>query len=94
VIPLQETVWAGYFGRGHLGKIRGVAMPFTIVFGAIGPKLAGGLFDRTGSYTAAYLIFAGTWAAGAGLILLARPPRRTRLPDAGETERLPAAVAD
>ena len=37
-VPLQETVWASYFGRGHLGEIRSVAMPFTIVFSA-GVKL-------------------------------------------------------
>lgn len=75
-IPLQETVWASYFGRQHLGKIRAVAMPFTILFSAMGPKLAARLYDRNGDYVAAFLIFALFWAVGAVLVLIARPPRR------------------
>lgn len=74
-IPLQETVWANYFGRTHLGRIRSVAMPFSIIFGAGGPLLAGGLYDRSGSYTLAFSLFAMFWVIGFFLILLARPPR-------------------
>ena len=79
-IPLQETVWASYFGRTHLGKIRAVAMPFTIIFSALGPKFAAHLYDRNGDYVAAFLIFASFWIAGAVLVLLARPPRRAGAP--------------
>lgn len=74
-IPLQETVWANYFGRTHLGRIRSVAMPFSIIFGAGGPLLAGELYDRSGSYTLAFCLFAAFWIIGFFLILLARPPR-------------------
>lgn len=77
-IPLQETVWAGYYGRAHLGSIRAVAMPFTIIFSAMGPKFAAHLYDRSGSYTSAFLFFACFWALGTVLVLLARPPRRRR----------------
>jgi MFS transporter, OFA family, oxalate/formate antiporter len=76
VIPLQETVWASYFGRTHLGKIRSIAMPFSIVFSAGGPLLAGALFDRTGGYTLALTLFTAFYFLGALLILLAKPPRR------------------
>ena len=79
-IPLQETVWASYFGRTHLGKIRAVAMPFTIIFSALGPKFAAHLYDRNGDYVAAFLIFASFWAVGAVLVLLARPPKRPHPP--------------
>ena len=75
-IPLQETVWADYFGRRHLGQIRAVAMPFSIIFGAGGPLLAGELYDRTGNYNVAFLLFALFWLIGFVLILLARPPRK------------------
>ncbi|MCA9831846.1 MAG: MFS transporter [Dehalococcoidia bacterium] len=74
-VPLQETVWASYFGRAHLGEIRAVAMPFTIVFSAIGPVFAGEVFDRTGSYDAAFVAFALFSLLGFVLILLARPPQ-------------------
>ena len=30
-VPLQETVWASYFGRAHLGSVRSVGMPTTLV---------------------------------------------------------------
>jgi cyanate permease len=73
-VPLQETVWASYFGRQHLGRIRSVAMPFSIVFGAGGPLMAGVLYDSTGSYTVAFSLFALFSALGLALILLARPP--------------------
>lgn len=73
--PLQETVWASYFGRMHLGQIRALAMPFTILFAASGPFLAGWLYDRSGNYSAAYIIFALFSLASCGVILLARPPR-------------------
>jgi MFS family permease len=75
-IPLQETVWASYYGRRHLGTIRAVAMPFTIIFSAMGPKLAANLYDRSGNYTMAFLLFTAFWLLGALLILSARRPHR------------------
>lgn len=74
-IPLQETVWANYFGRQHLGSIRSIAMPFSIIFGAGGPLLAGLLYDGSGSYTLAFVLFSAFWLIGFVLILLARPPQ-------------------
>lgn len=75
-IPLQETVWASYFGRQHIGSIRAVAMPFSIVFGSSGPLLAGLLYDSTGSYVVSYTIFATMSFIGMVMILFTRPPRR------------------
>ena len=76
ILPLQETVWASYFGRAHLGSIRGIAMPFTIVFGGAGPVLAGALYDWAGDYVLAFSAFAAFQFFGIALILLARPPKR------------------
>ncbi|MSQ41995.1 MAG: MFS transporter [Dehalococcoidia bacterium] len=93
-IPLQETVWASYFGRQHLGAIRSVAMPFSIIFGAGGPLLAGTLYDRTGSYNSAFTIFAMFQLLGAVLVLLARPPRRPFAAAGGHPEEpAPAPLA-
>ena len=74
IAPLQETVWASYFGRAHLGQIRAVAMPFTIFFSAGGPFLGGALFDRTGSYNSAFLIFSAFSALAFVALLIARTP--------------------
>jgi MFS family permease len=73
--PLQEVIWASYYGREHLGSIRGVAMPFLVIATAGGPQFAARLQDATGSYTMAFLIFAGGWAVAVFLVLFARPPR-------------------
>jgi sugar phosphate permease len=90
-VPLQETVWASYFGRTHLGRIRAVAMPFSIVFGAGGPLLAGILYDSTGSYNVAFVLFAVFSGIGLALILLARPPLREQAE--GDVLPPPAGVA-
>lgn len=78
VLPLQETVWASYFGRAHLGSIRAVGMPFTIVFSASGPLLGGVLFERTGSYNSSFLVFATLSVVGVLALLLAKTPRLAR----------------
>jgi sugar phosphate permease len=96
-VPLQETVWASYFGRMHLGEIRSVAMPFSIIFSAGGPLLAGYLYDRTGNYVAAFLTFAAFSVVGFVFILLARPPvpppKAGREPGAVRPESAAASLA-
>ena len=36
-IPIGEFIWARYFGRRYLGAVRGLGVPFTILFGSLGP---------------------------------------------------------
>jgi MFS transporter, OFA family, oxalate/formate antiporter len=92
-VPLQETVWASYFGRTHLGSIRAVAVPFSILFGAGGPLLAGFLYDRSGSYRSAFGLFAICSVLGSVLVLLARPPRLPTARDPAHPTRAPAGPA-
>lgn len=75
VITVQEVIWADYFGRLTLGRIRSVAMPFTIASSAGGPVFAGWVYDVTGNYRAAFAIFIVTYLAATVLILLTRRPR-------------------
>jgi MFS family permease len=75
-IPLQEFIWASYFGRRHIGSVRAIAMPFTIVFSAGGPLFAGTVHDITDSYRVALFSFAAMWAVGAVLMLILRQPVR------------------
>ena len=90
MIPLSELIWASYFGRRHLGAVRGVAMPFTIIFFAGGPIFAGGYYDLIGTYDGALFTFAGLWVVGALLILLARQPA-PRKAGAAAAPALPAS---
>lgn len=71
---LLRLAWADYYGRLHLGAIRGATLPVQIGGQAIGPVTAGAVFDYTGGYIGAFLFFAVVVAIGSLLILTAVPP--------------------
>ena len=73
---LAEMIWANYFGRTSLGKIRGMGSLITSAFSAGGPPFFGLLFDATQSYKLSFSIFIGMLFASAGLSLLLRPPKK------------------
>lgn len=73
---LQNYVWADYFGRAHLGRIRGVVMPVTLLFSGIGAPLSGYIRDATGTYTGMWITGIVLCLTGAGLLALTPPPRR------------------
>jgi cyanate permease len=50
-------------------------MPFSLVFGAGGPLLGGVLYERTGDYTLAFILFAIAGAVGGAMLLVASPPQ-------------------
>ena len=72
---LSEVVWADFFGREHLGAIRGFGAPFRLL-SPTGPVITGFLFDSTGSYALPF----GTFAVIFGLMIfamyLATPPKK------------------
>ncbi len=74
---LLRLVWADYYGRRHLGAIRGLALPVQIGGQAVGPVVAGFMFDFTGTYLPAFFIFGVGVAVAAVLVLTAVPPRRS-----------------
>jgi MFS family permease len=71
---LAEMIWANYFGRISLGKIRGMGSLITSTFSACGPPFFGLLFDATQSYSLSFSIFIGMLFVSALLSLLLRPP--------------------
>lgn len=73
---LQNFLWADYFGRRHLGSIRGIATPIILVFGGIGAPLAGYVHDATGSYTSVWWAGVGLMLAGATVLIFTSAPRR------------------
>ncbi len=70
------VVYADYFGRASLGKIRGMGEIGVLVGQSTGPLLAGVVFDLRGGYTLIFLIFAATAATASLLVLNARRPVR------------------
>ena len=63
------------FGVKSVGTIFGVLAIAAVVGGAVGPLLAGLIFDATGSYYPAFIIFAAGEATAAIAISQARSPR-------------------
>jgi len=72
----QNYLWADYFGRQHLGSIRGVVMPITLVFGGTGAPLAGYVRDFTGSYSIIWVVGTVLMALGAMLLVLTPSPQK------------------
>jgi cyanate permease len=86
MILLQNYLWADYYGREHLGSIRGIVTPFTLALAAIGPPIAGYVYDGTGSYNSVWWIgFALMVGAAMMLVVTRRPDKRF----ATEPEPLP-----
>ena len=82
-VPMQEIIWASFFGRRHLGAVRGIAMPFQLVFSASGPFIVSLYYDRFESYNGVFVALALASLAATVLVLIApepqtRRPQRTR----------------
>jgi MFS family permease len=68
------VIWPNYFGRAHLGKIRGMAMMSTMAFAALGPLPFSALHDITESFNFAVAVFLALPSFCAILALLASKP--------------------
>lgn len=69
------TLWARYYGRKHLGKIRGSVFTAGVVGSSTGPFLMGLIYDNTGSYQLSLQIFMVLLIPIAIAALWAKPPK-------------------
>ena len=76
LMTTAAVIWPNYFGRAHLGSIRGVVTAGMVASAALGPLPFGFLFDVFNSYTLAVAIFLALPAACAIAAFAATPPRR------------------
>ena len=76
LMTTAAVIWPNYFGRTHLGSIRGVVTAGMVASAALGPLPFGFLFDISNSYTMAVAIFLALPAACAVAAFAATPPRR------------------
>lgn len=75
MLPL---VVAACFGARHLAAIYGALMLALLPGGALGPLLAGWVYDASGSYRIAFTVFAVGNVLALGLLAGLRPARWTR----------------
>jgi MFS family permease len=72
---LMPAMVSDRFGGPHFGAIVGVGLMGAAVGSAVGPWMAGFLFDRTGSYMLAFAIAAGCGVAAGASVWRARALR-------------------
>ena len=84
LLTVISPIVAEYFGIRSHGALFGIVFFSTMVGGAIGPVIAGYIFDTSGSYSLAFQVCTGVGALALVLILTLR---KTRL----NTEEKPSA---
>lgn len=72
----QVVLFANYYGRRHLGAIRGLSQLLSGPVAATGAILAGWIYDVRESYTLAFAIFLGALLVALLAVALAKPPRK------------------
>ena len=75
-VPLNEFITAEYFGRAHLGAIRGASYPLTTIGTLIGPILTGYWFDVSATYVPAFLSIIVVFIVAMGITYSARKPEK------------------
>ncbi|MFT5099211.1 MAG: OFA family oxalate/formate antiporter-like MFS transporter [Candidatus Azotimanducaceae bacterium] len=77
MIPLQEVIWASFFGRRYLGAVRSAALPLTLLLTAGAPLATSYYRDVVGNYDGAILAVGTLNVISAGLIMLLKKPKAT-----------------
>jgi MFS transporter, OFA family, oxalate/formate antiporter len=72
---VSGTVWARYFGRNHLGKIRGLSLTVAVGASAVGPVIMGISADYFGGFNDSLWLFSAMSVLCAGVSCWATPPR-------------------
>lgn len=86
LLPLQEVIWASFFGRRYLGSVRSTAMPFTFGMSAVGPVLVAYYYDLVGNYNLALMTIAVCNMASAIMLYLMKQPKvAIVLPDTAQS---------
>ena len=81
--PLMAAIRADYFGSGSFGMISGTSSMIVMLGMIFGPLIAGIAADRTGTYTAGFVLLAGMAALGSLFFVLATPPGARRVGEGG-----------
>ncbi len=77
-VPVRPALQADYFGVSSFGAIQGFLMLVSTLGGAVGPVLAGWMFDQSGSYQAAWLALGAVSSIGVPFMLLLQRPKSVK----------------
>jgi MFS family permease len=80
MMAVGSTVWVRYYGRTHLGKIRGSLTTVGVAASSFGPFLMGAAYDLTGGYSGILTVFLFVYLPLAVAALFATPPRSSYPP--------------
>ncbi len=80
MIPLQEVIWASFFGRRYLGAVRSAALPLTLLITASSPLATAYYYDVVGNYDGAIIAVGVLNLVSAGLIMLLKKPSASAAP--------------
>ncbi len=73
IYSLISPMIAGLFGTGSHGAIYGVIIFGGTIGGALGPLLAGAIFDNTGNYSVVFFILSAAAVCGLALLATLKP---------------------
>ena len=74
-IPLFWAIVGDYYGRDNYATIRGFFQLFQMPTTVLGPIFAGWIYDQSGSYTSAFIIFIIALIIGCIFMYLAKSPQ-------------------
>ena len=77
-VTFMQVIHADYFGRLHVGKIRGSMQPIQLGMNAIGPVLVGIWYDHYQHYDGIFIFFSAIFLIAAGAYYFAQYPTLTR----------------
>jgi len=78
-IPVYIAMRGEYFGRKAFATIQGLMQMFLVIPTVIGPIFAGYVYDVTGSYYNAFMLFMVLYLVGAGVLPFVKPPRKKKV---------------
>lgn len=87
ILVIRELLWANYFGRVSLGRVRNLGIMITRTGTTVGPPFFGFFHDYTGSYFLSFGVFIAALLLSALLVLAVRPPRKADSGPGGATFR-------
>ncbi len=75
-----DVAWPSYYGRKHLGSVRGFGAAIAVFGTALGPLPLGFAFDSLGSYTPLILGLLVLPVIAGMFVLMTRPPLLQSVP--------------